>query len=158
MRFGAITQQNWKETYFELFYKSNLPKHSSSSALTFFIICTNQYRHAVFFGCIGFVHKESLSRSSMSETSLCLNTVLKIRSQKFPEMKLHGLVSNFYIYIFPRSVRLFCYTAFADRSWEDINLSQIQECRNRDRGRAVSFLEIFISNFLYSALQCISLS
>ena len=71
-------------------------------------------------------------------------------------MKLRGLVPNFYnhvslsdIYciVFSRSVRLFFCIAVADRSWEYINRSQIHECRNREQGRAVSFLEIFVSNF-----------
>ncbi len=32
-----------------------------------------------------------------------------------------------------------------------VNRSQIHECRNRERGHAVSFLEIFVSNFWISA-------
>ncbi len=36
-----------------------------------------------------------------------------------------------------------------------INRSQIHECRNWERGRAVSFLGIFVSNFQYGvSLQC----
>ncbi len=41
--------------------------------------------------------------------------------------------------------------AFAARSWTYINWSQTQECRNWKRGRAVSFIGIFVSNFRYSA-------
>jgi hypothetical protein len=36
----------------------------------------------------------------------------------------------------------------ADRSYR--NRSQKHECRNWDRGRAVSFLGIFVSHFRYS--------
>jgi len=50
------------------------------------------------------------------------------------------------ICIFPLPVRLFCCIAFADRSWEYINRSQIHESRNWERGRAVSFLRIFVTN------------
>jgi hypothetical protein len=42
--------------------------------------------------------------------------------------------------------------AFADRLWEYVNRPQIHECRNWERGRAVSFMGIFVSNFWYSAL------
>jgi hypothetical protein len=37
-----------------------------------------------------------------------------------------------------------------DQSWEDINRSQIHECRNWERGRAVSFLGINKSGLLCS--------
>ncbi len=47
-----------------------------------------------------------------------------------PDMKLCGLVPDFHI-----------------------NPSQIHECRSWERGRAVSFLEIFVSNFRYSAIN-----
>jgi hypothetical protein len=73
-------------------------------------------------------------------------------------MKMRGIVPSFCIhvcvsdlYIFPRSVCLFCCIAFADRSWEYINRSQTVECRNWETGRPVSFLGIFVSNFRYSA-------
>ncbi len=55
------------------------------------------------------------------------------------------------IYIFPRLFRLFCCIAFAVRVWEYINRSRIYECGIWDRGKAVSFLGIFVSNFRYSA-------
>jgi hypothetical protein len=34
--------------------------------------------------------------------------------------------------------------------WEYINRSQVHECRNWERGRTVSFLRIYVSNFRYS--------
>ncbi len=55
-----------------------------------------------------------------------------------------------FIYSHNRSTCFGC-IAFADRSWEYMNRSQRHECRNWERGRAVSFLEIFVSNFRYSA-------
>jgi hypothetical protein len=55
------------------------------------------------------------------------------------------------IYIFPQWVRLLCWLAFADRSWEYTNHSQIHECRNWEPGCAVSYLGILVSNFRYSA-------
>ncbi len=55
------------------------------------------------------------------------------------------------IYALPRSVLLFCSIAFADRSWEHINRSQIHKCGNCEGDHTVSFLGLFVSNFLYSA-------
>ncbi len=49
----------------------------------------------------------------------------------FPEMKLRGLVPNPIMEIYK-------------------NRSQTHECRNWERGRTVSFLGIFVSNFRYS--------
>ncbi len=63
-----------------------------------------------------------------------------------------------YIHMFPRSVRLFCSIAFADWSWQYINFSQIHECRSWERGRAVSFLGLFVANFRYSAFAVQSLT
>jgi hypothetical protein len=54
-------------------------------------------------------------------------------------------VSDLY---FPRTVRLFFCIAFA----ESVNRSQIHECGNWERGRADSFLGIFVSNFRYGAI------
>ncbi len=52
----------------------------------------------------------------------------------------------------------FCHNLikWEDPSWEHINRSQIHECGNWERDRAVSFLGIFGLNFRYSVLQCIS--
>ncbi len=60
----------------------------------------------------------------------------------FPLMKLRGLS-------FPISTFMYLWT-----TWEYINRSQIHECRNWERGHAVSFLGIFVSNFRYSACLC----
>jgi hypothetical protein len=72
-------------------------------------------------------------------------------------MKLRGVIPNFCIpipvsdlYIPTIRPPMFLYW-FADRSWEFINRSQIHGCRNWGRGRAVSFLGIFVSNFRYRA-------
>jgi hypothetical protein len=75
----------------------------------------------------------------------------------FPENELRGLCSNFHIHVsvsdsytvFSRSVHLFPAAEYA-RSWEYINRRQEHECRNWDRGRAVPFLGIYVSNFRYS--------
>jgi len=40
-----------------------------------------------------------------------------------------------------------------DQSWEYINHSQIYKCRNWEQGCTVSFLEIFVSHFRYSAIN-----
>ncbi len=78
--------------------------------------------------------------------------------QIFLEMKLYGLVPNFYIHMCERFVYSHDRSANAiqqnrqtDRGNIHINCSQIHECRNWKRGRAVSFMGIFVSNFRYSA-------
>ncbi len=42
------------------------------------------------------------------------------------------------IYIFRRSVCLFCWRKYVDRSWDYINRSQTNECENWGWGRAIS--------------------
>ncbi len=86
-----------------------------------------------------------------------VHAALKIRSKYSQKLKcaasflVSALMYLWAIYIFRRSVCLFCCIAFADRSWEYINRSQTVECRNWERGRPVSFLGIFVSNFRNSA-------
>ncbi len=46
------------------------------------------------------------------------------------------------IYIFPRSVCLFCWRKYVDRSWDYINRSQTHECGNWGWGRAIPRKEI----------------
>jgi hypothetical protein len=68
----------------------------------------------------------------------------------FPEVKLRGLIPNFYIhefvsdlYTFPGSVCLFgCSRILADRSCEYVNRSQIHECGNWETEHYNSVLEI----------------
>ncbi len=55
---------------------------------------------------------------------------------------------------FPHSCDSYSYSYFpaaelADRLWEYINPSQTPECGKWNSGRAIPFLEIFISNFRY---------
>jgi hypothetical protein len=74
----------------------------------------------------------------------------------FPEMKLRSLVPNYHIHV---SVSTFyiptiCPPILLQQIGGQIvgmyNRSQIHECRNWERGRAVSFLGLFVSNFRYS--------
>jgi len=76
--------------------------------------------------------------------------------QIFPEMKLRGLLPNICIHVSVNdlyiptigpAIFLYCICG----PIVGINSSQIHECRDWERGRAVSFLEIFVSNFRYSA-------
>jgi hypothetical protein len=91
------------------------------------------------------------------KTVLSDHTVPKIRkkySQKW--ICAASFLNSIFMYlcsinIFPRSVHLFFCIAFADWSWDYINHSQIHEPGNWERGRAISFLGIFVSNFRYSA-------
>ncbi len=55
------------------------------------------------------------------------------------------------IYIFPRSVCLFCWRTYVDRSWDYINRSQTHECGNWGWGRAIPRKGIHQWDFLCSA-------
>ncbi len=70
-------------------------------------------------------------------------------------MKLRGVVPNFHIHVSVSDLYIPTIgppiLLAADQSWEFINRSQIHEYRNWERGRAVSFLGIFVSNFRYNA-------
>ncbi len=69
-------------------------------------------------------------------------------------MKLRGPAPNFYINLSVSD--LFIPTIgppifLQENRWtENINSLQMHECRNWERGRTVSFLGIFVSNFGYS--------
>jgi hypothetical protein len=73
----------------------------------------------------------------------------------FPEMKLRGFVSNFDIHVsvsdlYIPSVALPIFCRWTNLGNIYVNRSQIHECGNWERGRAVSFLGIFVLNFRYS--------
>ncbi len=53
------------------------------------------------------------------------------------------------IYIFPRSVCLFCWRKYVDRSWDYINRSQTHECWNWGWGRAIPRKGIHNWDFCY---------
>ncbi len=55
------------------------------------------------------------------------------------------------IYIFPRSICLYCCRKYVDRSWEYINRSQKHECGNWDWGRAIPRKGIHKRDFRCSA-------
>ncbi len=61
-------------------------------------------------------------------------------------------LNNFYKIYISLLLKNLIHVCVADRLWEYVNRSQIHECRNWKRGRAVSFMGIFVSNFWYSAL------
>ncbi len=56
------------------------------------------------------------------------------------------------IYIFPRSVCLFCFRKYVDRSWDYINRSQTHECGNGGWGRAIPRKGIYKWDFRSSAV------
>ncbi len=74
----------------------------------------------------------------------------------FPEMKLRGLVPNFHIHVTvidsyipmigPAICCKICRTILG--IYESL-IDTVHECRNWERGPAVSFLGIFVSNFRY---------
>ncbi len=59
------------------------------------------------------------------------------------------------IFIFPGSVHIFPAEEQAGQLWKYINRSQTHECENRDCGRTIPFLGIFVQNFRYWFLQCV---
>jgi hypothetical protein len=61
----------------------------------------------------------------------------------FPEIKLRGLVPNFHIHVSVSNLNI-------PMIGPHILMQQIHECRYWERGRAVSFLGIFVSIFRYS--------
>ncbi len=72
--------------------------------------------------------------------------------QIFPERILGGFIPNFCIHgsvSYDRSVYFAVLRLWTDRG----NRLQIHECRNWERGRAVSFLGLFVSNFRFSAFS-----
>ncbi len=82
----------------------------------------------------------------------------------FPEKELSGLSHNFHIHVSvcelynPRSVRIGPATEKTDRSWEYINRSQTNACRNWDWGGTIPFLGngIFVLNFRYCVFAALS--
>ncbi len=51
------------------------------------------------------------------------------------------------IYIFPRSVSIFCWRKYVDRSWDYINCSRTHECWNWGWGRAIPRKGIYKGDF-----------
>jgi hypothetical protein len=88
--------------------------------------------------------KTSVCLTLQRKSDLCFprNETARPRSQ-FP----HACIRERFIYSLDRST----YSAKqAGRSWEYMYKSLTHEWRNWEWGRAVSFLGIFVSNFLYS--------
>jgi hypothetical protein len=100
-----------------------------------------------------------MRKSAGSLATLCCSTHCTENSKQiFSEMKLRGLIPNFYIQISEQFIYSHNRSAFfavlrlrTDRGNTYINCSQKHECRNWERGRAFSFLGICVSNFRYSA-------
>jgi hypothetical protein len=100
--------------------------------------------------CTGGVYLQLEFTASLlfaAEKLMCAGTLQRTNTENskqiFPENQLHSHspISTFMclwaIYIFPRSICLFCCRKYVDRSWEYLNRSQTRECGNCDRGRAI---------------------
>jgi hypothetical protein len=70
-----------------------------------------------------------------------------------PNFHIHVSVSDLYVYFQDLST-YFLQQNRQIQSWGHINRSQTHECGNRDCGRAIPFLGIFVSNFCIGSLQC----
>ena len=134
---------NWKNTY-----------RGKSIVLPFFILPLPP-RFLNGLGCILQAHiidnwiKRSFSSYWLQKQTSNKCTTLQrqnaeISKQIFPEKDYRGLSPNFHIntsvcdlYIFPRSVCLFCLRKYVDQSWDYINRSQTHECGNWGWGRAI---------------------
>ncbi len=71
------------------------------------------------------------------------------RTARPQSLFLYSYVCERFIYFQDRST-YFPAAEYADQSWEYINRTQMDGCRNWDCDRAVSFLGIYVSNFRYS--------
>jgi hypothetical protein len=60
------------------------------------------------------------------------------------------------IYIFPRSVCLFCWRKYVDRSWDYINRSQKHECWNWGWGHAIPRKGIHTVSGIFVAVQAVT--
>jgi hypothetical protein len=59
-----------------------------------------------------------------------------------PNAYIHVHIWERFMYIFQYQSAYFAAAKYVDGSWEEINRSQTHECRNWERGRAISFLEV----------------
>jgi hypothetical protein len=85
----------------------------------------------------------------MSGSDLCIpRNETACMASLLPKQNNIVLSPNFHIHVFVSDIPMI---GLEDPSLEYINRSQIHECRNWERGRAVSFLGIDVSNFRYSA-------
>ncbi len=90
----------------------------------------------------------------------CKDKIPKFRNKYFQKRNIGVSVpiSTFMrlwaIYIFPRSVCLFCWRKYVDQSWDYINRSQTHECGNWGWGRTIPRKGIHKWDF---SLQCVLL-
>ncbi len=112
-----------------------------------FNICFNyRYRGASFYSLVLRCFLTTLQRKS----HLCVPILGIARPQS---QFLHLCVCERFICTVHSqesgSFHIFPAAEYADQSWEYINCSQTHECGNKDCGRAIPFLGIFVSNFRY---------
>ncbi len=107
------------------------------------------------------IEKYRLSWHHAIESAHCKEPIPKIRN-KYSQKRncativpISAFMRLWSIYIFPRSIYLFCCRKYVDRSWEYINRSQTHECGNWDWGRAIPRKGIHKWDFRYSAGQMI---
>ncbi len=94
--------------------------------------------------------------SGYSKSRALQRQTTEISKQIFPEKEYRGLSPNFHIHVSashePRSVCLFCWRKYVDRSWDYTNRSQTHECWNWGWGRAIPRKGIHIWDFRCSVL------
>ncbi len=134
--------------YFSVLSRSDLLLFYFKTLVTLYL--HSCWKTSITFQCYNFQTIHHLSYN-----------LAKIRNKYSQKCNCAALSTFMYLWaicIFRRSVPLFCCIAFADRSWEYINRSQIHECRNWERGCAISFLGIFVSNIRCSSFAVYSTS
>ncbi len=132
-------QSNWQKLHFLHFFFTNC----NNFFMFIYLLPTK-----INFSSLSRYYRQRFKRNRKKKCSFHPDPALQrqnteISKQIFPEKEYRVSVpiSTFMrlwaIYIFPRSVSLYCWRKYVDRSWDYINRSQTHECWNWGWGRAI---------------------